>query len=243
MIFKMLQNKVAVITGATRGCGKAIAEKLGTLGAKLTVVGSSDGIFKTADELKNSGYDVLAVKADVSNETDVADLFKQTFDHFGQVDILVNNAGVGQFKLAEEHSLADFQKMFEVNVQGVFLCSTAVVPHMKERKEGTIITISSDVGRRTIANGSVYTATKYAVQGFSGSLAQELREFGVRVGTVNPGAIDTYFADSEPGLDFKEDWLKVTDIAEAVAYMASAPKHMVVDEIMLHPLSQEYPNV
>ena len=239
----MLKEKIAVITGASRGCGRAIAEKLGKLGAKLTIVGSSDDIFKTADELKNKGFHVLAVKADVTKEEDVADLFKQTFDNYGQVDILVNNAGVGQFKLAEEHSLADFKHMFDVNVQGVFLCSTAVVPHMKERKEGTIITISSDVGRRTIANGSVYTATKYAVQGFSGSLAQELREFGVRVGTVNPGAIDTYFADSEPGLDFKEDWLKVDDIAEAVAFMASAPKHMVVDEIMLHPLSQEYPNV
>ncbi|MFG6496658.1 SDR family NAD(P)-dependent oxidoreductase [Fictibacillus sp. UD] len=239
----MINEKIAVVTGASRGCGRAIAEKLGSLGAKLTVVGSSDDIFKTAEKLKDKGYEVLAVKADVTNEEDVADLFKQTFDKYGQVDILVNNAGVGQFKLAEEHSLADFKHMFEVNVQGVFLCSTAVVPHMKERKEGTIITISSDVGRRTIANGSVYTATKYAVQGFSGSLAQELREFGVRVGTVNPGAIDTYFADSEPGLDFKEDWLKVDDIAEAVAYMASAPKHMVVDELMLHPLSQEYPNV
>ncbi|WNB94022.1 SDR family oxidoreductase [Bacillus sp. NEB1478] len=239
----MLQNKVAVVTGASRGCGRAIAEKLGTLGTKLTVVGSSDSIFKTAEELKDKGYEVLAVKADVSIEADVAELFKQTFDQFGHVDLLVNNAGIGQFKLAEEHSLEDFKRMFEVNVQGVFLCSTAVVPHMKERKEGTIITISSDVGRRTIANGSVYTATKYAVQGFCGSLAQELREFGVRVGTVNPGAIDTYFADSEPGLNFKEDWLKVSDIADAVAYMASAPKHMVVDEIMLHPLSQEYPNV
>lgn len=239
----MLKGKTAVVTGATRGCGKAIAEKLGTLGAKLAIVGSSDGIFKTGEELKAKGFEVLAIKADVTNESDVAELFKQTFETFENIDILVNNAGVGQFKLAEEHSLADFQKMFEVNVQGVFLCSTAVVPHMKERKEGTIITISSDVGRRTIANGSVYTATKYAVQGFSGSLAQELREFGVRVGTVNPGAIDTYFADSEQGLDFKEDWLKVEDIAEAVAYMASAPKHMVVDEIMLHPLSQEYPNV
>jgi NADP-dependent 3-hydroxy acid dehydrogenase YdfG len=240
---QMLQNKVAVITGASRGCGKAIAEKLGTLGAKLTVVGSSEEIFKTADELKNKGYQVLAVKANVTIESEVAEIFKQTFDQYGQVDILVNNAGVGQFKLAEEHSLADFKHMFEVNVQGVFLCSTAVVPHMKERKGGTIITISSDVGRRTIANGSVYTATKYAVQGFSGSLAQEMREFGVRVGTINPGAIDTFFADSEQGLDFKEDWLKVEDVAEAVAYMASAPKHMVVDEIMIHPLSQEYPNV
>jgi NADP-dependent 3-hydroxy acid dehydrogenase YdfG len=239
----LLENKVAVITGASRGCGKAIAEKLGSLGAKLAVAGSSDEIFKTAEELKKRGFETKAIKADVSNESDVERLMKQTFNEYGKIDILVNNAGVGQFKSTEEHSLADFKHMFNVNVQGVFLCSKAVVPHMKERKEGTIITISSDVGRRTIANGSVYTATKYAVQGFSGSLAQELRKYGIRVGTINPGAIDTYFAGSEQGMEFKEEWLKVEDIAEAVVYMASAPKHMVVDEIMLHPLSQEYPNV
>jgi NADP-dependent 3-hydroxy acid dehydrogenase YdfG len=131
--------------------------------------------------------------------------------------------------------------VFEVNVQGVFVASKTVLSHMKERKAGTIITISSDVGRYTIANGSAYTATKYAVQGFSGSLAQEVCEYGIRVGTINPGMVDSYFNNGVQGAEEKKDWLKGKDIADAVVYMASAPKHMIIDEIVVHPLVQQYP--
>ena len=112
---------------------------------------------------------------------------------------------------------------------------------MKRKRAGTIINISSDVGRRTIGDGSAYTATKYAVQGFTGSLSQEVREFGIRVGTINPGMVDTYFANSKQGLPEKKNWMKVKDIANAVLYMASAPSYMVIDEIVLHPLIQDYP--
>lgn len=137
--------------------------------------------------------------------------------------------------------MEEWERIFAVNVQGVFIGVKAVLPHMKERKSGTIITISSDVGRYTIPNGAAYTATKYAVQGFSGSLAQEVRKYGIRVGTINPGMVDTYFANSIQGVPEKRDWLKAEDVAKAVVYMASAPKHMLIDEIILHPLIQQYP--
>jgi NADP-dependent 3-hydroxy acid dehydrogenase YdfG len=238
----MLKDQVAIVTGASRGIGKEIALKLAKEGAKLTLVGSSQDILQSAKDLNSQGYaNVMAVQADVANEEDMNRVVKSTLDQYGQIDILVNNAGIGFFKLTEEVSLEDWKKMFEVNVQGVFLGAKVVLPHMKERKSGTIITISSDVGRYTIPNGAAYTASKYAVQGFSGALAQEVREYGIRVGTVNPGMVDTYFANSTQGLPEKEEWLKVEDIANAVVYMASAPKHMLIDEIVLHPLVQNYP--
>jgi NADP-dependent 3-hydroxy acid dehydrogenase YdfG len=238
----MLTDQVAIVTGASRGIGKEIAIKLAEQGMKLALAGSSEDIIQTAEELKQKGFpDVIAVQTDVSEEQQVQNLVEKTLHHFGQIDILVNNAGIGFFKLAEEVEVEEWKKLFEVNVQGVFLGAKAVLPHMKERKSGTIITISSDVGRYTIPNGSAYTATKYAVQGFSGSLAQEVREYGIRVGTINPGMVDTYFANSEQGLPEKHDWLKVEDIANAVVYMASAPKHMLIDEIVIHPLVQNYP--
>jgi NADP-dependent 3-hydroxy acid dehydrogenase YdfG len=238
----MLKDQVAIVTGASRGIGKEIALKLANEGAKLTLVGSSQDILQSAKDLNSQGYaNVMAVQADVANEEDMNRVVKSTLDQYGQIDILVNNAGIGFFKLTEEVSLEDWKKMFEVNVQGVFLGAKVVLPHMKERKSGTIITISSDVGRYTIPNGAAYTASKYAVQGFSGALAQEVREYGIRVGTVNPGMVDTYFANSTQGLPEKEEWLKVEDIANAVVYMASAPKHMLIDEIVLHPLVQNYP--
>ena len=237
----MLNGKVAVVTGASRGAGKAIATRLMSEGVKLAIIGSSEQIHATANELKENGGEVLSLQADVSDEQQVKDAFKQTIDQYGNIDILVNNAGVGFFKTAEETTVEEWDKVFAVNTKGVFLTTREVLPSMKENRSGTIITISSDVGRRAIANGSAYTATKYAVQGFIGSVAQEVQEYGIRMGTVNPGAIDSFFAGSEQGETHKEDWLKVDDIAEAVCYMASSGKHMVVDEIILHPLSQEYP--
>ena len=239
---KMLKDQIAIVTGASRGIGREIAIKLAEQGMKLTIVGSSSQVSNTAEELKDMGFpNILPVQADVSNEEDMHKVVRKTIETFGTVDVLVNNAGVGFFKLTEEVTVEEWKKIFEVNVQGVFLATKAVLPHMKERKSGTIITISSDVARYTIPNGAAYTATKYAVQGFSGSVAQEVREYGIRVGTINPGMVDTYFAESTQGLPEKKDWLKVEDIANAVVYMASAPKHMLIDEIVLHPFVQEYP--
>ncbi|MEH7336520.1 SDR family oxidoreductase [Neobacillus drentensis] len=237
----MLKGQVAIVTGASRGIGREIAVKLAEQGVKLTIVGSSSQVSETAAELKNKGYKILPVQADVSKEEDMQRVVQETLDFYGSIDLLINNAGIGFFKLIEDVTVDEWKKVFEVNVQGVFLATKAVLPHMKEKKSGTIITISSDVGRYTIPNGSAYTATKYAVQGFSGSVAQEVREYGIRVGTINPGMVDTYFAESQQGLPEKKDWLKVEDIANAVIYMASAPKHMLIDEIVLHPFVQQYP--
>ncbi|MEH6954950.1 SDR family oxidoreductase [Neobacillus drentensis] len=238
----MLKDQIAIVTGGSRGTGKEIAVKLAESGMKLTIVGSSTQVSETAEELKKMGYDnVLPVQADVSKEEDMKAVVKKTLEAYGSIDLLVNNAGLGFFKLTEEVSLEEWKKVFEVNVQGVFLATKAVLPHMKDQKSGTIINISSDVARYTIPNGAAYTATKYAVQGFSGSVAQEVREYGIRVGTINPGMVDTYFAESTQGLPEKEDWLKVGDIANAVVYMASAPKHMIIDEIVIHPFAQQYP--
>lgn len=238
-----LQGQTAIITGASRGIGKAIAFKLAEHGMNLTIVGSSSEIHKTAKELKDNYSNVLALQMDISKEMDAIEMVRKTVEKFGAVDILVNNAGIGFFKSVEETSLDEWENVFKVNVQGVFLSSRAVLPYMKKNGFGTIITISSDVGRYTIPNGSAYTATKYAVQGFMGSLAQEVKEFGIRVGTINPGMVDTYFAKSEQGLPEKQDWLKTDDIANAVLYMASAPKHMFIDEIVLHPFVQNYPRI
>lgn len=236
----MLKDQIAIVTGASRGIGKEIALKLAEQGVKLALIGSSEQVTQTAEELKNKGFShVLPIQADVSNESEMQEVVRKTIEEYGHIDILVNNAGVGFFKLTEEVTVEEWKKVFEVNVQGVFLGIKAVLPHMKERRSGTIITISSDVGRYTIPNGAAYTATKYAVQGFSGSVAQEVREYGIRVGTINPGMVDTFFAESTQGLPEKKDWLKVEDIANAVVYMASAPKYMLIDEIVLHPLIQQ----
>jgi len=235
----MLRGQVAIVTGASRGIGLAIAHKLAEQGMQLVLIGSSSDIHRVGEQLK----DVKTFQADVSNEQQMNEVVEATIATFGRIDLLVNNAGIGVFKSVEETTVEEWKRLFEVNVQGVFIGTKAVLPQMKKQRSGTIITVSSDVGRYTIANGSAYTATKYAVQGFSGSVAQEVRPYGIRVGTINPGMVDTYFANSTQGLPEKAEWLKAEDVAEAVVYMASAPKHMLVDEIVLHPLIQTYPVV
>ncbi|MFD1017644.1 SDR family oxidoreductase [Thalassobacillus hwangdonensis] len=239
----MLKSQTAIITGASRGIGKEVARQLAAEGVKLSILGSSSQIHETAEELKNEGYeDVLAFVADVSNENDIEQVVEKTKKAYGKVDMLINNAGIGKFKSVEEVTVEEWKKTFEVNVQGVFLATKAVLPYMKQEKFGTIITVASDVSRYTIPEGgSLYTATKYAVQGFMGSIAQEVRKDGIRVGTINPGMVDTYFAESKQGLPEKENWLKVSDIAASIVHMARAPKHMLIDELHLHPLEQEYP--
>lgn len=238
----MLNDQSAIITGASRGIGKAIAQKFAAHGAKVALMGSSEQIYKTRQELEQEGYEhILAFRADVSNENDVDHVVETTNNAFGKVDILVNNAGMGLFKPVEEITVEEWKKLYEVNVQGVFLCTKKVIPIMKMQKFGTIITISSDVGRYSIPNGSLYSSTKYAVQGFMGSVSQEVREYGIRAGTINPGMVDTYFNETKQGAPEKKDWLKTEDIADAAVYLASAPKHMVIDELQLHPLIQHYP--
>lgn len=238
----MIQNQTAIITGASRGIGKEMARQFAAKGVNLSILGSSDDIHQTKKELENEGYsNIESFQADVTKEDELDHVVEATKNAYGTVDILVNNAGIGMFKPVEEVTVEEWKKVYEVNVQGVFLCTKAVIPTMKKNKFGTIITVSSDVGRYTIPNGSLYASTKYAVQGFMGSVSQELREHGIRVGTINPGMVDTYFAESKQGLPEKEDWLKVNDIAEAAVYMASAPKHMMIDELQIHPLVQDYP--
>jgi NADP-dependent 3-hydroxy acid dehydrogenase YdfG len=240
----VLKDQVAIITGASRGIGKEIASQLAANGVRLALLGSSEDIHSTKEELEEKGFsNILSFTADVSNENDIDHVIQATKNAFGKVDILINNAGKGEFKPVEDVTVEEWQNTFEINVQGVFLASKAVLPLMKKQKFGTIVTVASDVSRYTIENGSLYTATKYAVQGFMGSLAQEVREHGIRVGTVNPGMVDTYFANGTQGDPEKADWLKVQDIAEAVVYMVQAPKHMVVDELHVHPLVQQYPRV
>lgn len=241
----MLDKQVAIITGASRGIGKEIAFQMAEKGARLAIIGSSEEVHTTKEELAEQGYqDVLAFTADVSHENEVDHIVEATKKAYGKVDILVNNAGIGEFKPVEEVTVEEWRRTYDVNVQGVFLATKAVLPIMKKQKYGTIITVASDVSRYTIPEGgALYTSTKYAVQGFMGSLAQEVRKDGIRAGTVNPGMVDTYFANGTQGDPEKAEWLKVHDIAEAVVYMAQAPKHMVIDEMHLHPLVQDYPRI
>lgn len=232
-----LTNQVAIVSGASRGIGKATALLLALQGATVVAVARS---FKELAALtqKTGG---LSIVADISNETDAEHVVKETLRHYGRLDILVCNAGVGSFNELEEFSSAEWDRIFDTNVKGTFLLCKAAVPHFKAQKKGHIVGITSDVAKRTFAHGTAYGASKFAQDAVLASLRKEVRPHGIKVSTIYPGLVDTYFNDTTPGsIEAEKTHLRPADVAQAVRYVLEAPPHVVVDELMLHPLTQEW---
>lgn len=187
-----LKGKVAVVTGASKGIGAAIAETLGAEGAKVVVNYSSDkaGAQKVAGNIRKSGGEAIAVQADVSRREDVSRLFEETTKAFGNVDILVNNAGVYEFKPLDQIDEQHFYKHFDLNVLGLLLTTKEAVSHMNGQG-GSIINVSSIASKSPAPNSAVYSATKGAVDVISRELALELAPRKIRVNSLLPGATDT----------------------------------------------------
>ena len=232
-----LTDKVAIVTGASRGIGKAISLLLSLQGAKVVAVARSE------EELAELTHKTqgLSMVADVSMESDAQQVIEGTLLHYGRLDILVCNAGVGSFNELENFSSSEWDRMFDTNVKGTFLMCKAAVPHFKAQKKGHIVGVTSDVAKRTFAHGTAYGASKFAQDAVLASLRKEVRPHGVKVSSIYPGLVDTYFNDTTPGSpEAEKTHLRPADIAQAVRYVLEAPAHVVVDELMLHPLTQEW---
>jgi NADP-dependent 3-hydroxy acid dehydrogenase YdfG len=241
-----LTGRVAVITGASSGIGAATARSLTAHGAAVVLLARrADRIQALQQELADAGHSALAIEADV---TDAASLQRAVVGarELGRVDILVNNAGVMLLSPFEEAHVAEWKQMVDVNVTGVLLTTNAFLDDLRDGG-GDIINISSVAGRTSGRNASVYNATKWGLVGWSDALRMELQEQDVRVGLVEPGAVATELTDhitSETaiaGFKSRFDGMKILeseDIADAVLYMASRPRHAAVNEILVRPALQ-----
>lgn len=236
-----LSSKTIVITGASKGIGRAVALTLAAKNCNLGLIARSEKeLQQLQNEINGLGSRAAIFIGSVSDEAFVQACVKSMEEQFGNIDILINNAGFGVFGLAEDISAADWDDVFATNVKGTFLFCKAVIPAMKKRKSGHIVNIASDVAKRTFAGGSAYCATKFAQDAFSAAIRKELQPFGVKVSVVYSGLVDSYFHADPQGSDTHKDWLKNEDMANAIAYIISQPKHVVVDEFMIHPISQAY---
>src|SRR5438094_630084 len=239
-----LNGKVAVITGASKGIGEAIAEKLGSEGANVVVnyVHDKAGAEKVTEKIKQSGGNAISVQADVSKAEDIKKLFAETTRTFGNVDILVNNAGVYEFRSLESLDEEHFRKIFDLNVLGLLLTIEAVA-HMYGQC-GSIINVSSIAAKTPVVNSSVYSATKGAVDVISRALALELAPRKIRVNSLSPGATETEGVLALPEYRNGFEQLAVTrtplgrmgtaeDIAKAALFLASEDSGWVTGEELL----------
>jgi 3-oxoacyl-[acyl-carrier protein] reductase len=236
---KPLRSQLALVTGGSRGIGKAIVRKLAQLGASISFCGrNSETLQATAAELRALPAKVFAQLADVTNSADIAALVQATESHLGPITILVNNAGIGNpgFGIIHEKSEDDWDRVLDTNLKSAFLVSRAVVPLMIQRRRGDIINISSLAGKNTFAGGALYCASKWGLQGLTGCMAEDLRQYGIRVSVICPGSVATEFSGRGP-----KDAAKVLtpeDVAHAVAMLALQGPQSFISEVHLRPVAK-----
>jgi NAD(P)-dependent dehydrogenase (short-subunit alcohol dehydrogenase family) len=227
-----LAGRVVALTGASRGIGRALAELLHGAGAKVIAGARSPTVF--AHEA------IVSVALDVSDESSVQ-AFAQLAIGAG-VDSLVNNAGIGIFGAIEFATVEDYRKVFDTNVLGTLLTTKHFIPEFKRRHDrglpSRLVNITSDVSARTFAGGGIYTASKHAQRALTQTAAWEGERYGLRVTEVRSGMTDTHFNGHTPGTPERAGHLRAHDVAGAVLYALSAPPHVRVDEIVLHPTVQ-----
>ncbi|MEH2457983.1 SDR family NAD(P)-dependent oxidoreductase [Nostoc sp.] len=239
-----LDGKIAVVTGASKGIGASIAKHLAAEGASVVVnyASSQEGANRVVDEIINTGGQAIAVQANVAKKAEIEHLFAETQQAFGKLDILVNNAGIYEFSPLQDITEEHFHKQFDLNVLGLILTSQQAVKHFGSAG-GSIINISSLVSTLAPANGSVYSATKAAVDAITKSLAKELGSRNIRVNSINPGMVETEGTDTA-GITESEGRKQTEaqtplgrigqpqDIAPAVVFLASSDSGWITGETL-----------
>ncbi|MBD5095559.1 MAG: 3-oxoacyl-ACP reductase FabG [Lachnospiraceae bacterium] len=225
-----MENKVALVTGASRGIGRACAIKLGAEGYKVVVNYNSND--EAANEvvslIKEAGGEATAIKADVSNPAEAKMLIRETVNTYGQIDVLVNNAGIVKDEFVLMMSEETINKCLDLNIKGYLYCTQQAVLKMFSKKQGVIINVSSVSSKLAVPGQSVYSSTKGAVNAMTATMAKELAPYGIRVNAVAPGFIATDMVDQLPE-DKKEEYLSTIplkrfgtaeEVAEMVAMLA-----------------------
>lgn len=231
-----LAGQVAIVTGAGRGIGRAIAAALAREGAAVVLAArSGPELDAVAREIEQAGGRALPVPTDARQEASVEALVRRTLAEWRQVDVLVNAAGVATFAPVTDSKLDDWDQMLAVNLRGAVLCCRAVLPAMIGRHRGTVISVGSVVTSRALAGSAAYTASKYGLLGFSRVLAEEMRPHGVRVGVLSAGATDTPLWDAMPGAPARDRMLRPAQVAEAALLMASLGPNATLEEVTLLP--------
>lgn len=229
-----VNGKIAVVTGASSGLGAALAKVLVSNGAKVYAL--SRNANKLSDIEKELGEKFIPVIMDITDREKLGNWVQETFSDSLFPDLLINNAGVGYFAQLDALPPERWTEMINTNLNGTFYITSWLIPLMKTNPETChIINIGSILGKTSRAESAAYSATKYAMQGFSEALFKELRSFKIKVTCVNPGSIDTHFF-KESGIQPHKNMMQPKDIADLILHLIETPDNLLVDEITLRPL-------
>ena len=229
-----MSAKVAVVTGASKGIGWAIARALLDGGCRVAIAARNANELDRAARALNAGAAVHAVAADVRNPADAARLMDEAATRFGGLDILVNNAGVGRFANVADMSVDEWRQVIDTNLSAVFYCCHAAIPHLRRRGAGWIVNISSLAGKNAFAGGAAYCASKSGLNAFSEALMQEVRDDNIRVSYIMPGSVSTGFGDR--GVGGEADWkLSPHDVARTVVDLIAHDPRSLPSRVELRP--------
>lgn len=236
----LLKDQTALITGAGRGIGRAVALAFAGQGCSVVLVARTrDELEEVAAEVSALNGRTLVLPCDVADPGAVQEAAEKALNAFGRVDILVNNAGYACFKPVWELSLEDWRRSLDVNLTSAFLFCRALLPHMMERRSGRIINMSSVTGLKALPEQGAYCAAKHALNGWTKSLALELRPYNIAVHAVCPGGVDTRFSrEAMPHRD-KSGWMQPEDIAHTVLHLATLSPRVALDIVSLRRFAGE----
>lgn len=231
-----LKGRTAIVTGATRGIGRAIAQELAEAGVQVAIAArDGDACEQAAAEIaQRTGTRAIGVACDVRDAASCAALVRRTVDELGRLDILINNAGIGAFAPVADMDVETWDRVIGTNLDSLFYCTHAALPHLKQSGTAWIINIGSLAGKNAFPNGAAYNASKFGLVGFSEALMQEVRHDGVRVSYIMPGSVATEF--SHPSGSTDGDWrVQPEDIAQIVMDLLAFPARTLPSRVEVRP--------
>lgn len=229
-----LNGQVSIVTGAGRGIGKAIALSFAREGSHVAVVARTDSeIASVAEEINKFGVKALPIRTDVTDEVQVRSMVDRVIEEFGRIDILVNNAGYAKHAYVQDITNELWDTTMNVNLRGVMLCTRAVYPHMIKQRSGYIINISSTAGKHGSPTYATYSASKFGVIGFTESLAEEAKQYGIKASVICPGPVATRMrAGNHPNDDISK-LMQPEDIADVAVFLVTQPKRAFIKEVVV----------